>query len=76
VVAEGRIRFEESCEYPDGARTVVETELEIREGKISRQVDLVVGRDGSSGGPERPAERDLNRSAPSGESSRDAAERA
>jgi len=76
AVAEGRIRFEESCEYPDGARTVVETRLEIREGKISRQVDLVVGRDGSSGEPERPAERDMNRSAPNGESSRDAPERA
>ena len=46
VMAEGRIHFEESCEYPDGARTVVETRLEIREGEISRQVDVVVGRDG------------------------------
>jgi hypothetical protein len=46
VLAEGRIRFEESCEYPDGARTVVETRLEIREGEILRQVDVVVGRDG------------------------------
>jgi SnoaL-like domain len=46
VVAEEWIRFEESCEYPDGARTVVETSLEIRDGEISRQVDVVVGRDG------------------------------
>lgn len=46
VLAEGRIHFEESCEYPDSARTVVETRLEIREGEISRQVDVVVGRDG------------------------------
>ena len=76
AVAEGRIRFEESCEYPDGARTVVATRLEVREGKILRQVDVVVGRDGSSGEPERPAERDLNRSAPNEKSSRDAAERA
>src|SRR5918998_5539462 len=36
-LTEGRIRFEDSCEYPDGARTVVETRLEIREGEISRQ---------------------------------------
>src|SRR3712207_9256451 len=49
VLAEGRIHFEESCEYPDGARTVVETTLEIREGEISRQVDVVIGRDGRSG---------------------------
>ena len=46
VLAEGRIHFEESCEYPDGARAVVATTLEVREGEISRQVDLVVGRDG------------------------------
>ena len=76
VVVEGRAHFEESCEYPDGARTVVATTLEVREGEISRQVNVVGGRDGSSGEPERPAVRDLNRSTPSGESTRDAAERA
>jgi ketosteroid isomerase-like protein len=47
VLAEGRIHFEEFSECPDGARTVVETRLEIREGEISRQVDVVVRRDGS-----------------------------
>ena len=46
-LAEERVRFEESCEYPDGARTVVETRLEIREGEISHQMDVVVRRDGS-----------------------------
>ena len=46
VLAEGRIFFEESCEYPDGTRTVVETRLEVRDGEISRQVDVVVGRNG------------------------------
>jgi acetyl esterase len=71
-LAEERVRFEESCEYPDGARTVVETRLEIREGEISRQVDVVVGRDGRSRVPEQHAERDRDRSAPNGESSRDA----
>jgi hypothetical protein len=76
VVAEEWIRFEESCEYPDGARTVVETSLKIRDGEISRQVGVVGGRDGSSGEPELPAVSDLNSSAPSGESPRDAAERA
>ena len=46
VLAGGRIHFEESCQYHDGARTVVETRLEIREGEILRQVDVVVRRDG------------------------------
>jgi hypothetical protein len=46
VLAEERILFEESCEYPDGASTVIETRLEVRDGEISRQVDVVVGRDG------------------------------
>jgi acetyl esterase len=71
-VAEGRIRFEESCEYPDGARTVVETRLEIREGEISRQVDVVVGRDGKTRVSEQHAERGRDRPAPIGEASRDA----
>ena len=72
VLAEGKIHFEESCEYPDGARTVVETRLEIREGEISRQVDVVVGRDGRSGEPGQPTKRDRDRPAPDGESPRDA----
>ena len=46
VLAEERILFEESCVYPDGASTVIETRLEVRDGEISSQVDVVVGRDG------------------------------
>ena len=46
VLAEERILFEESCEYPDGSRTVIATRLEVRDGEISRQVDVVIGRDG------------------------------
>jgi acetyl esterase len=72
VQAEGRVHFEESCEYPDGARTVVETRLEIREGEISRQVDVVVGRDGRSGQPKQSAECDQDRLVPDREASRDA----
>ena len=68
VVSEGRIYFEEYCEYPDGVRTEVETSLEVREGEISRQVDVVVGRDRRSGEPGQPAEHDRDRSAPDGES--------
>jgi hypothetical protein len=67
VLAEGRVHFEESCEYPDGAPTVVATTLEVRDGEISRQVDVVVGRDGGSGEPGQPAERDRDRHTPDGE---------
>ncbi|HEX5700295.1 MAG TPA: nuclear transport factor 2 family protein [Rubrobacter sp.] len=35
------VRFREICEYPDGSRVVVETTLEMRGGKIFRQVDVV-----------------------------------
>ena len=74
VMAEGRIHFEESCEYPDGARTVIATRLEVREGEISRQVDVVVGRNGRSGEPEQPVERDLDRPAADGKGERDGRE--
>ena len=57
VVVEGRAHFEESCEYPDGARTVVATTLEVREGEISRQVDLEIGQDERSAVPGQSAER-------------------
>jgi hypothetical protein len=57
VLAEGRVHFEESCEYPDGACTVVETRLEVREGEISCQVDVVVGQDERSAVPGQSAER-------------------
>ncbi len=40
-VDEERVRFREACEYPDGSRIVVETALEVRGGKIVRQVDVV-----------------------------------
>ena len=55
VLAEERILFEESCEYPDGTRTEVATRLEVREGEISRQVDVVVGRDSPTGRKGREA---------------------
>ena len=41
VVGENRVTFREVCEYPDGGRVVVETTLEVRDGKIVRQVDVV-----------------------------------
>jgi hypothetical protein len=41
AVGEDRVTFREACEYSDGARVVVETTLEVRDGKIVRQVDVV-----------------------------------
>ena len=41
VDEEDGVRFQEACEYPDGSRVVVETTLEVRGGKIFRQVDVV-----------------------------------
>lgn len=40
VVGEGRIAFQEACEYPDGARVLVAQTLEMRDGKIVRQVNI------------------------------------
>ncbi|HEV2742905.1 MAG TPA: nuclear transport factor 2 family protein [Rubrobacter sp.] len=42
IVDEGRATFREACEYPDGSRVLVETTLEVRDGKIVRQVDSLV----------------------------------
>jgi hypothetical protein len=36
-----RVTFREACGYPDGSRVLVETTLEVRDGKIARQVDVV-----------------------------------
>ena len=41
VIGEDRVTFREACEYPDGGRVLVETTLEVRDGKIIRQVDVV-----------------------------------
>jgi ketosteroid isomerase-like protein len=40
VVGEGRIAFMEACEYPDGTRVLGAGTLEVRDGKISRQVNV------------------------------------
>jgi hypothetical protein len=49
VIDEDRVRFREACEYPDGSRVVVETTLEVNDGKIIRQLD-VVALDSPTGG--------------------------
>ena len=41
LVGEDRVTFWEECEYPDGGHVLVETTLEVRDGKIVRQVDVV-----------------------------------
>ena len=41
IIGEDRVTFQEVCGYPDGSRFVVETTLEVRDGKVVRQVDVV-----------------------------------
>jgi SnoaL-like protein len=40
VVGDERITFFEACEYPDGTRVLGAQSLELRDGKISRQVNV------------------------------------
>ena len=40
VVGEGRIAFMEACEYPDGTRVLGAGTLDVRDGKITRQVTV------------------------------------
>ena len=42
VVDEWRVKFREACEYADGSHVLVETTLEVRGGKIVRQVDVLL----------------------------------
>jgi hypothetical protein len=41
VLGKDRVTFWEACEYPDGCRVLVETTLEVLDGKIVRQVEVV-----------------------------------
>lgn len=40
VIGEGRVAFNEACEYPDGTRVLAATTLEVQGGKIVRQVNV------------------------------------
>ncbi len=40
VIGERRIAFQEACEYPDGVRVLGAETLEVRDGKIVRQVNV------------------------------------
>jgi hypothetical protein len=41
VIGENRIAFNEACEYPDGIRVLAATTLDVRDGEIVRQVNVV-----------------------------------
>ena len=40
VLGEGRVAFNEACRYPDGVRVLSAVNLEIRDGRIQRQVSI------------------------------------
>lgn len=56
---EERVEFGETCQYPDGIGVVVNTTLELRDGRILRQVDVVSreeAREAGEGGGNREEE--------------------
>jgi ketosteroid isomerase-like protein len=40
VVGENRMAFNVACEYPDGTKVLATMRFDLREGKITRQVDV------------------------------------
>jgi hypothetical protein len=40
VINEDRVAFNEACEYPDGTRVLAAITLDIRNGKVVRQVNV------------------------------------
>jgi ketosteroid isomerase-like protein len=41
VVGEDRLAFNVACEYPDGTRVLASENLEVRDAKVVRQVEVV-----------------------------------
>jgi ketosteroid isomerase-like protein len=41
VVGEDRVAFNVACEYADGTRVLASENLEVRDGKVVRQVEVV-----------------------------------
>lgn len=41
VVGEDHVAYNVACEYPDGTRVLAAENLEVRDGKIVRQVEVV-----------------------------------
>ena len=40
VIGEDRVAFNEACKYPDGTRVLAAMTLDIRNGKVMRQVNV------------------------------------
>jgi ketosteroid isomerase-like protein len=40
IVGEDRVAFTEQCRYPDGVRVLTAVTMEVRDGKILRQVNV------------------------------------
>jgi hypothetical protein len=40
VMGENRVAFNEACEYPDGTKVLTATTLDVRGGKVVRQVNV------------------------------------
>lgn len=40
VVGQDRVAFNEACEYPDGTKVLTATTLEVRDGRIVREVSV------------------------------------
>jgi ketosteroid isomerase-like protein len=41
VLGEDRLAFNVACEYPDGTRVLASENVEVRDGKVVRQVEVV-----------------------------------
>jgi ketosteroid isomerase-like protein len=41
VVGEDRLAFNVACEYPDGTRVLASENMQLRDGKVIRQVEVV-----------------------------------
>ena len=40
IVGEGRVSYNEACEYPDGLRVLGSTTIDLRDGMIVRQTNI------------------------------------
>ena len=40
VIGEGRVAFNEACEYPDGTKVLTAMTLDVRDGKVVRQTNV------------------------------------
>ena len=40
VIGDDRVAFNEACEYEDGTRVLAATTIDVRDGKVVRQVNV------------------------------------